>query len=159
APRKRRHAMRVIAVLVCYEDGGDVARLAIDGAQALFDDLTWQTAVHHQQRGAVLDEGRIAATAAAERCETQRHWESRTDAPPCRSVLLWATLASLRRVHRHWKLRDVTALGGRDLAHALLVDLVDPQHVVHGEIRFLDARKLDLQPLDGRIDDDGLACI
>src|SRR6476660_9577179 len=63
----------------------------------------------------------------------------------------------LRRVNRHRELRDVAAFG--DLAYALLVDLVDAQHVVHRQVRSLDARKLEPQPLLRRIDDDALACV
>ena len=71
--RERRDALRVIRVLVSDEIGRDVARLAIDGLQALLDDLARQSAVDHQQRRAELDERGIAAAAAAEREEAQRH--------------------------------------------------------------------------------------
>ncbi len=73
ALRERRDALRVIRVLVRDEDGRDVARLTIDGLQALLDDLARQPAVDHQQRRAELDERGVAAAAAAERQEAQRH--------------------------------------------------------------------------------------
>jgi hypothetical protein len=65
ALRERRDALRMIRVLVRDEDGRYVARLAIDGAQALFDDLARQAAIDHEQRRAELDERTVAAAAAA----------------------------------------------------------------------------------------------
>src|SRR5690606_18936014 len=53
-------------------------------------------------------------------------------------------LALPRRVDGHRELRDVAAFGIRDFADALLVDLVDPQYVVHGQIGLLHAGELEL---------------
>ena len=71
--RERRDALRVIGMLVRDRIAVTSRGLPIDGLQTLLDDLARQAAVDHQQRRAELDERSIAAAAAAERDEAQRH--------------------------------------------------------------------------------------
>ena len=74
--RKRIDALGVIAMLVRHEQRRDVTRLSINGTQTLLNRLTRQAAIDHEQRRPELYEQSIAAAAAAERREAQRHQET-----------------------------------------------------------------------------------
>src|SRR5690606_2917535 len=156
AARERLDAAQMIAVLVRDEHGGHVGRGSADRGEALLDVPVRQAAVDHQQRLARLDEQHIAAASARERRETQhrRPTFEVPDALGASGVARPALAASLGRVHRHGELGDVSALDVRDLADALLLDLVDAQNGVQREIGPLHAFELALDTLLGRIDDD-----
>ena len=53
------------------EHGGDIARITAELAQAPLDGPARQAAVDENERLAELDEQRVAAAAATERCEAQ----------------------------------------------------------------------------------------
>ena len=53
----------------------------------------------------------------------------------------------------HGKLADVAPLKGRDLAHSLLLHLIDPQHRMQRQVGALDPLELALDTLFPRIQD------
>ena len=70
AARKRRNAANMIGMLMGNQHSVYVARISPEAAEALLDRLERQSAVNEHERLRRLDEKRVAATAATERCET-----------------------------------------------------------------------------------------
>ncbi len=69
-PRERGESANVIRMLMRNQHGRQIPRLPTDRPHALLERTDTESAVNHDERRIVLDEQRVAATTAGERCET-----------------------------------------------------------------------------------------
>ena len=129
----------------------DVGGCTFNTSEPLGQPLQRQPAVDHDQGVIVLDQQRVTATATGERAKAQTQRLLRNHLA---FGAAFSTFATRRRIHRHRELSHVAAIGSRDLACTLLVDLVDAKYRVHRQIGLLHALELGLDLLFGRIDND-----